>query len=908
MGCDPFVEIWRASLEAEHLTSNMDGLMEPWSYSSPTIWGNAYSGVEMVKSWLKNWSAHVDEGRLPPPCPMRDTWQEAVIQCNIATPTDVDAAVRAADAENTRTRARRHRPVLMPDHTPTAHAGLWIQRHPQLVDLADELELWAPRLGLRNSRKAAPDKDSACAWWTPRVTHYSAEENLAKAIPRAELLGPPPTTAWPDINELLQEIDERLRELYGPRDYIGLPTWELAARRPNRGALAQKVVTQELRRIVDEFTSGHNLRIHAAAGTGKTTVLEHLASLKPDAKILYLVFNREAAADARRRFPTNVTCTTIHAFAYQQLAQDPQERRILDRLDGPLPPWADDLDHGRAGIDWSTSQRGPDDVLGWTLEEPEKDHFHEFDCETQRYRTADEMPGMYPSKVGLLDVALAVHARWARSGDPVPGPEHLPRGELTDSRVALSKYWDVLARVVQRIHQDRASPAGEMPIEHDHYLKRFAMKAKESHWNYDIVMLDEAQDASPLMVQLVQGQARHGAQIVAVGDPAQMLYEWRGAVNALERLDGVELPLTRTYRFGRRIATEANMFLTRLDSPLRVEGNPEINSTVGTSANYWFSMHRPEPERPYDAYLSLTNDAALAEARELVEDGHTVNLLGLAEPLSNTVESVKTWKSGGSVSDGVLARFTSLRHATENMYATYGMQNYAPILKFIQKNGIKEAIKLAERLRPEGAADTTVGTVHQAKGMEWGSVYLSGFPSKPTEVEPWLLRVAYVGVTRAKYHLNASEGWAFDPFGIQCLMRSVKSLVPLLVDIDAWRRAHESCVRRSASAKSEVLRQEAMKDADESRGQLMAELEALGCRLKETAMAVTVGGVTYPVDLDISVNTGGESSITLRFSKDLKQAIKAERRRYGAAAIAMHRTLSDLDELQRNWSQFQLSL
>ena len=68
----------------------------------------------------------------------------------------------------------------------------------------------------------------------------------------------------------------------------------------------------------------------------------------------------------------------------------------------------------------------------------------------------------------------------------------------------------------------------------------------------DFILLDEAQDTNPVVLDVLR---RQSAQMVYVGDKYQQIYEWRGAVNAMEQMatDGVTY-LTMSFRFGPVIA------------------------------------------------------------------------------------------------------------------------------------------------------------------------------------------------------------------------------------------------------------------------------------------------------------------------------------------------------------------
>ena len=108
-------------------------------------------------------------------------------------------------------------------------------------------------------------------------------------------------------------------------------------------------------------------------------------------------------------------------------------------------------------------------------------------------------------------------------------------------------------------------------------------------------MLDEAQDADPVILGLLE---RHKGARIVVGDKYQQLYQWRGAVNALNRMrsDNEELSLTRTFRFGAGAAEWANQVLEIIGEKLRITPAPH-RTTVSIE----------EKSVTVDALLARTN-------------------------------------------------------------------------------------------------------------------------------------------------------------------------------------------------------------------------------------------------------------------------------------------------------------
>jgi superfamily I DNA/RNA helicase len=95
----------------------------------------------------------------------------------------------------------------------------------------------------------------------------------------------------------------------------------------------------------------------------------------------------------------------------------------------------------------------------------------------------------------------------------------------------------------------------------------------------DYILLDEAQDTNPVVLDVLRKQP---AQMIYVGDKYQQIYEWRGAVNAMERIKtDADTYLTMSFRFGPVIAQAASTLLAKLNETLPLKGNPAVNSRIG---------------------------------------------------------------------------------------------------------------------------------------------------------------------------------------------------------------------------------------------------------------------------------------------------------------------------------------
>jgi len=98
---------------------------------------------------------------------------------------------------------------------------------------------------------------------------------------------------------------------------------------------------------------------------------------------------------------------------------------------------------------------------------------------------------------------------------------------------------------------------------HSFYLKYYYLLLKSGQiqqFNYDICMLDEAQDTNEVTLGIFE--ALSSKVKIYVGDQHQQIYSFRGSKNALEKIKSdKKLYLTESFRFNSSIASYANILL-----------------------------------------------------------------------------------------------------------------------------------------------------------------------------------------------------------------------------------------------------------------------------------------------------------------------------------------------------------
>ncbi len=306
------------------------------------------------------------------------------------------------------------------------------------------------------------------------------------------------------------------------------------------------------------------LLVLAGPGTGKTTtIVEAIRSRLRDPQgplpadaILALTFGRRAAVDLRERVTSRVggglvpMVATFHSFAYALLRQT----ATLDEY--AHPPRL--MSGAEEDVRIRELLRGA--VVDGTVEWP------------------DDLVGALPT-LGLANEVRAVLARAREVGLDGPGLERVGRAS---GRPA----WQAVGRLAR---QEQQVMALENVLDYGELLLRAVQRANEPdvrawlHGRYRAIYVDEYQDTDPLQVALLRALVGPATSLVAVGDPDQSIYGFRGAdvggllsfPSMFRTTDNQEAPvvvLRSVRRFGPRIRGAAGVALgSRLPAGLPAE-------------------------------------------------------------------------------------------------------------------------------------------------------------------------------------------------------------------------------------------------------------------------------------------------------------------------------------------------
>lgn len=464
--------------------------------------------------------------------------------------------------------------------------------------------------------------------------------------------------------------------------------------------------TPEQQAIVQAFDEGKQLVIEAGAGAAKTTTLRLAAQANPRKIGVYVVYNKALANDALGTFPKNTVCKTAHSLAYASVG-----KKVAHRLNGPRVPMY---------------------RVARALEVPE----------------LSDLGGLKISDVDLARAAMQGLGRFYNGDAERPDASHVWNPGPLDKE-ELARLRELAVPIMQRAWEDVTAPSGQLRVEHDTYLKMWQLQHPRIAG--DFVLLDEAQDANPCMASIFAQQ--QGVQRVAVGDGAQQIYAWRGAVDVMQDMEAdARLTLSKSFRFGERLAAEANKWLRLLDSKMRLTGNELVESTV-----------EEEVDKP-GAILCRTNAAAMGEVLSLLHAGSKVALVGGGDALRGLAEAAMKLKAGERTSHPELFLFKDWQELKRHVEEEPGAGDLRVFVKLVEQYGPGTLIRALAQLSEEQDADVVVSTVHRSKGREWPVVRISqDFPS-PGFDEEWPdgrakpqrdvadeeLRLNYVATTRAK--------------------------------------------------------------------------------------------------------------------------------------------------------------
>lgn len=500
--------------------------------------------------------------------------------------------------------------------------------------------------------------------------------------------------------------------------------------------LTERVWSQQQQDIYSDFRSGtSNVVVVARAGVGKTTTAIEGIRYAPEPRILMTAFNNKTADDLNKKLAESgnirATAKTTHALGFSIV------RKFRSRLKVDNDNRADNLTNAVCG------NGAPDTIKRLVT----------------KLHTQGRENAPHATKVGELTV-LAIKfecepdEQWSNQGFDLDYVE-------TKALAAMA-----MAANVQSGESIDYSDMIFLPVRNGWMSPQ-----------YDLVVIDEAQDLTLTQLEIAQGVVTKQGRIFVIGDDRQAIYAFRGADSeSLGRLktelEAKELKLTTTYRCAKAIVREAQKLVPDFEAG---ENNPE-------GEVLYLQMEKLVNDAAAGNFiLSRTNAPLVSIAMKLLRMGKRTRILG--KDIGAGLKSLIRRFKGRSVPD-LLAKITTweareiARISVQLVNVTNGrakslqakmegISDQASMLTSLA-DGARNVDEVTDRIdslfTDDGKGDAgviTCSSVHKAKGLEADKVFVLADTLKSYSQEE--LNIHYVAITRAKETLVYVSDTSVEP-------------------------------------------------------------------------------------------------------------------------------------------------
>lgn len=243
---------------------------------------------------------------------------------------------------------------------------------------------------------------------------------------------------------------------------------------------------------------------------------------------------------------------------------------------------------------------------------------------------------------------------------------------------------------------------------------------------YPWVVVDEAQDLSPLQLELVLMARMTGGRMVFVGDPWQAIYGFAGAMNdsvdqIIARTAAVLLPLTICYRCSHQVLERVRALNPEIqDGPNCPEGE-----VIEVSDDKFSSMVKDG-----DLVICRRNAPLVSLTFKLIALGVPARMRGrdIAAGLCAVVMKISKKTKWASVLDGI-AKWCDkeqTRCAENDDEAREMVRDKAEVLKLFvtEAEGYTDMCDAIDGLFSDDRAGVWLSSVHRAKGLEADRVFI----------------------------------------------------------------------------------------------------------------------------------------------------------------------------------------
>lgn len=233
-------------------------------------------------------------------------------------------------------------------------------------------------------------------------------------------------------------------------------------------------------------------------------------------------------------------------------------------------------------------------------------------------------------------------------------------------------------------------------ITHSFYLKQYQLLEDKGLAKYDFILLDEGQDTNDVTLDIF---LNFDASKIIVGDTHQAIYGWRGAENAMDKIQAdFNCYLTTTFRCKQHIVDRANYILEKFKGE-------NVKITSGCTL---------EPTNDSYAVITRTNAKIIENLDEYDDD---YRLIKRPESIFETAISLHFWLNG---------EFDKITNPSFEYLKKF--RNKPSLEKYIEETNsleLKSSLSVAQRYK-----GGLFSLLKKAKTAYRGPVDISGKPIK----------------------------------------------------------------------------------------------------------------------------------------------------------------------------------
>lgn len=525
-------------------------------------------------------------------------------------------------------------------------------------------------------------------------------------------------------------------------------------------------LTEEQRQIIEETITNKNgvYSVEACAGSGKSftifKAIDYIKKNEPNAKILYLVFNKANQVEVEAKLMKYATwlnpviVKTAHSYAYNKWLKTIGAFNALEQLD-------------------------------WSIIQEVKLKYYKPDIKYSKKKPFIWLHDKYCASKLLLDSFcenLELHWEDNYDGPDKPmditikdsrGRDKAKFGIQIDNCSYVSKQHIEVFKKIIEAHKFKKF------YTHGMYLKEVAYSTKSGGDSFDYVFFDEAQDANYFMLKLLDKQ--NVKKKYFIGDERQSIYKFGCNENVFETLKfDKKYKLTKSFRFDKEVAKLATDVL-QMNSDHIVHGTEQdysindkkITRLYRTNAKLFqdaleFAFEYRSKCVPLKINLmkSVEDDFAMQEILSFLKlyykcidpSYYYQNTTVFPEFICNSLKNFETAIDNGEYFLNVY-----------NEQYDFLSDNIHTIFNYVQKhsNFVIKYLYYKQCLveTDPSAKEITFVTMHKSKGMEWDNVVIAEptrlyYVNKNNTIKRnsnYLqeLNLAYVAITRARKTLNA---------------------------------------------------------------------------------------------------------------------------------------------------------